>query len=447
MRTLEELRAALRQKQEALADLKAKAFGEKATEADLDALKAHLDAIDKNEADIETAARLEATEARAAKPVEHVSAPPAVVSAPARPNGLSGEDIIVRAAAAQIISKGNGEPVLKILQDQGYGQIADLLGDVRVNGKAVNTLVSAEGGILVPTPASGGIMPLLNKQSTFIEAGPVRVPLTNGQFVLARGLAGATASYIAEGALKPVSTPTFDTITMRAKKLAGIVPITKEAQMWTIGDIEGYVRQDLRNALALTLDLNAYLGTGSGASPLGILNKAGVQTNTSTFGVPATPTLAELDSFATSMILKLTTNNIFANDRWRWLMPYRTAMRLADMRTSTGGDIAYPTMDIGRAGGPVWKGIPVIITSQIPTNGGAGTNETTIALVDFNHVLFGEEEGITVRMSDQATLNVDGGSTLVHLWQQNMFAILCEAMHDFGLRTAKAVVKQTAIVF
>ena len=76
-------------------------------------------------------------------------------------------------------------------------------------------------------------MPLLNKQSTFIEANPVRVPLTNGQFVLARGLAGATASYIAEGALKPVSTPTFDAISMRAKKLAGIVPITKEAQMWT----------------------------------------------------------------------------------------------------------------------------------------------------------------------------------------------------------------------
>ena len=128
MRTLEELRAALRQKQEALAALKEKAFGEKATEADLDALKAHLDAIDKDEADIETASRLEAAEARAAKPVEHRPVPAAVVSSPTPPVGLSGEDIIVRAAAAQIISKGNGEPVLKILQDQGYGQVADVLG-------------------------------------------------------------------------------------------------------------------------------------------------------------------------------------------------------------------------------------------------------------------------------------------------------------------------------
>jgi hypothetical protein len=50
-----------------------------------------------------------------------------------------------------------------------------------------------------------------------------------------------------------------------------------------------------------------------------------------------------------------------------------------------------------------------------------------------------------LKMSDQATLDVDGSGTLVHLWQQNMFAILAEAMHDFGLRTVKAVVKQSNI--
>jgi HK97 family phage major capsid protein len=347
--------------------------------------------------------------------------------------------------AAQLISRESREPVLKILADNGYQALADVLGSVTVNGKAVNTLVSSEGGVLVPTPVSGGIMPLLRAESTFINAGPVRVPLTNGQFVLARGLAGATASYIAEGALKPVSTPTFDSISMRAKKLAGIVPITEEAVRWTIGDIEAYVRNDLRNALALTLDLNAWLGTGAGASPLGILNKVGVQTLAPTFASATAPTLAELDTFASAMIMKLVTVNIFSNPRWRWVMPYRSAMKLGNMRVGAGtdGDFAFPEMNLGRAGGPNWKGFPVIITSQIPTTGGGTTDETTIALVDFSHVLFGEEEGINTKMSDTATLNVDGGSTLVHLWQQNMIAILAEAMHDFGLRTVKAVVKAT----
>ena len=127
-------------------------------------------------------------------------------------------------------------------------------------------------------------------------------------------------------------------------------------------------------------------------------------------------------------------------------MSYRTAMRLADMRVGdNNGELAYPTMQgIGQSQPVMWKGFPVIVMSQIPTNGGVTTDETTIALADFTHVLFGEEEGITMKMSDQATLDPDGtGANLVHLWQQNMFAILAESMHDFGLRFAKAVVRAT----
>jgi hypothetical protein len=33
------------------------------------------------------------------------------------------------------------------------------------------------------------------------------------------------------------------------------------------------------------------------------------------------------------------------------------------------------------------------------------------------------------------------------LWQQNMYAILAESMHDFGLRLSKAVVKALGIRF
>jgi len=451
MKTLEEMRAALRKMQDALPELKEKAFGDAGTETDLKALEDSCAEIEKLERQIEARVASEAASARAAKASTSaistaVATVPGMVKSPlAPPQGMTGEDVLCKTMAAQLIAKGSRQPVLEVLVDQGYQALADVLGSVTVNGKAVNTLVPAEGGLLVPTPVSGGIMPLLRLESTFINAGPVRVPLTNGQFVLARGLAGATASYIAEGALKPVSTPTFDSISMRAKKLAGIVPITDEAVKWTIGDIEAYVRNDLKNALALTLDLNAWLGTGAGASPLGILNKPGVQTVTPTFAAPTNPTLAELDNFATAMILKLVTVNIFANSRWRWVMPYRSAMKLSNIRVgaTTDGEKAFPEMNLGLAGGPNWKGFPVIITSQLPTTGGGTTDETTISLIDFSHVLFGEEEGITTKQSDVATLNVDGGSTLVHLWQQNMIAILAEAMHDFGLRTTKAVVKAT----
>lgn len=447
---LEQLRALLKQKSGNLDTLQAKALGPDGADEDLRALEDALKEIEDLDRKIDLAEKAEAAKARSSVPAQAPAGMghnggPTMYAQPAEK--VEGHRLVSFAAAA-VIKAGKGGNAYQTLTDEGFGQVAQQLWGAQE--KAVNTLVSSEGGILVPTPAAqGGIMPILRLASSFIDAGPAPVQLINGQFSQARGLAGASASYVAEGAAKPVSTPTFDAISMRSKKLAGIVPLTNEARKWAVPNIEAYVREDLRNAMAVTMDLNAYLGTGSGSSPLGILNKSGVQTFTPTFASATAPTLAELDAFATGLILKLTTANIFANGKWRWLMPYRTAMRIADMRDGNGNK-AFPEMDLGRAGGPLWKGFPVIITSQIPTNLGTGTDETTVALVDFTHVLFGEEEGIMVKMSDQATLNTTGatnGTGLVHLWQQNMFALLAESEHDFGLRTALAVVKSTAIRF
>lgn len=44
---------------------------------------------------------------------------------------------------------------------------------------------------------------------------------------------------------------------------------------------------------------------------------------------------------------------------------------------------------------------------------------------DWSQVKYGIVEGITMKFSDQATLN-DGNSGLIHLWQRNMFAALVE---------------------
>lgn len=448
--TLEELRALLREKHGALAPLQTKALANGATADDLTAFEAALKECEAIEEKIALAERAESLAGKAARPADapagqgEAEEPNRAEPRPAQKMELDQKLSLV---AAGIIKAGrNGDP-LKVLRDEGYGRFVDELKAAAARTKApqgyVNTGESTEGGILVPTQIEGGIVPLLRAQSTFLAANPTRVQLVNGKFKQGRGATGATASYVGEGAQKPVSTPTFDAIDMQAKKLAGIVPMTNEARKWTVGNLEGYIRDDLRNALALTMDLNAYLGNGSGASPTGILNASGIQSVTGVFADATAPTLAELDAFATAMILKLTTANIFSNGRWRWVMSYRSLMYLADMRVGDNdGDLAYPTL---QGENPTWKGFPVIVTNQVPVNLGTGTDASLIGLVDFSHVLFGEEEGIVMKMSEQATLDVDGEGTLLHLWQQNMFAVLAESEHDLGLRYAKAVVKATGI--
>ncbi len=441
--TVAELRARLKSLVEALTLLKAKALADSAAPEDRAAMKTQLEAIKVAEEQLEMAEQDEAFQAKHSQPANTPAGTPAP-TVPAAPEVKMDLGQKMSLTAAAIIKAGkNGDP-FKVLADEGYGRFADQL-----KAKSVNTLNSGDGGILVPTALDGGIIPLLRNESTFIASNPTKVQLISGAYKAPRGATGATASYLGEGGLKPISSPTFDSIDMKAKKLAAIVPLTNEAKKWTVGNIEGYIRDDLRSALALTMDLNAYLGTGSGAAPTGIFNKSGVQTVTPTFASATAPTLAELDTMASAMILKLTTANIYLNPRWRWVFSYRTVMYLSTIRTSSG-DLAFPSLEEFLSGKVTWKGIQVVVTNQIPTNGGSGTNETTIGLVDFTHVLFGEEEGVIMKMSEQATLNTTGavdGTGLLHLWQQNMFAILAESEHDFGLRYAKAVVKATAIKF
>lgn len=451
MNLVQKLRAALKAKMEAFAAIKEKAFADGSKAEDVTAFETAMAEIEALEKQLDLAVKAEELEARQTKAA---GAPLATASAEttstveARPKEDYPLSKTLALCTAAVIKAGKDGDAEKVLIADGYQGFVDQLKAAQRKSpkqdKSVNTLVSAEGGILVPTPQpQGGIVPLLRAESTFINAGPNRIQLVNGQFNQVRGATGATASYVGEGAKKAVSTPTFDAIAMKSRKIAGIVPITNEARKWTVGNIADYVENDLRAAIALAMDTAAYFGTGTGANPLGIFRRSGIVTYTPTFATATAPTLAEIDAMATGMLLALTTANIPSRGKWRWFMSWRTAMRLGNYRVGNGADglFAFPGMQ--GADNLVFKNLPVIVTNVNPTNGGGTTDETTLGLINMDDVLFGEEEGIIVKMSDQATLDVDGAGTLVHLFQQNMFAILAEAEHDFGLRRAISVVKAT----
>lgn len=85
----------------------------------------------------------------------------------------------------------------------------------------------------------------------------------------------------------------------------------------------------------------------------------------------------------------------------------------------------------------------VLVTNQFAENGGVNTDEGNVGLVDFAHVLFAEEEGMTMKTSTEAT--IDDGGQLILLWQQNMSAILCEMQHDVTLDQPKAAALLTHV--
>jgi HK97 family phage major capsid protein len=357
---------------------------------------------------------------------------------------LKADKAVVVTMTAQLKSKLNGGHPLAIMDEAGYGELAMELAQVNGITKSVNTLSDSAGGVLMPNPARGELLDLLYPEMTFLQGGPVRVPLIGGQYEQPFGASGGSASYVGEAAKKPITDVTFDKVSMKSKKLAAIVMITKEARKWLFPDVEAYVNRQLRIILPQAMNTAAYLGTGSGDTPTGIFNKSGVGSYAAStsgyFADVKAPTVVELDSIAARLILHMTSRFIGRTPRWAWVMSQRTLSYIQNLRVGANLDLAYPE---AQGNAPTWKGIRVLLELAIPENTGTGTDETVLALVNFDDVLFGEEEGLRVDASDQAT--IDNSGTLVHLFQQNMMALLAEMEHDFGLQRAPSVVKLTAV--
>lgn len=456
MKTLKELRDALVKAKADLAELRGKAYGEKATDADVSAYEAKLQEAEGLLKQIRTREREEALdgaeadeanrEKEARGGVGHNGGVPfaevAEQEVPKEAKTLIG---IAAAHKSALIQRHYGEKVdaFKLLESEGYGKFAKELKhkaqrEFQKAAGANGVLSTVSGGVLLPQPVTANVIPILRPETIFLQGNPQRRQLVGGVYRQPRGVGSSTANYIGEAELKPVGTVSFDDIDMRSHKLAGIVYISDEALKWSIIDLEAYIRQDLALTMGLKMDAAAFFGTGAGAIPLGILNQPGITiidaSAAGTFADPKNPTYTELDALASRLTLALTMRNIARTGQWRWTMGYRFMQYLIDMRDGNGNAI-YPTVETQRT----WKGIPILVSTSIAENGGATTDEGTLSLIDFRHVLMAEEESMTFKSSTEATIK--DGDTTVFLWQQNMSAVLAEMAHDFTVDQPSAVAK------
>lgn len=455
---LKTLRQRLKDGRASLVDLKAKAFADNASAEDMGAYENGLKACETTLSQIKQLEREQEIEAASTKAADepagmgHNGGPEARTWAvPAKSVKDEQKPLFPIAAQvkAAILNKqsresGSGEltnPV-DLLKNEGYGELLkEFDNKAREQMFKAGVASTISSNVLLPQPVTQEIIPILYPETTFLQGNPRRVQLIGGTYRQPRGVGSATAAYVGEGAKKPVGAPTFDDIRMSSHKLAGIVYMTNEAVKWTIGRLEEYIRQDLRTVMGLKMDSAMYFGTGAGATPTGIFNRTGITTfdgsSSTVFANSRAPTVAELDRIAVRMILSLTGANIVRTNRWRWTMGYRFWGYLDTLRDGNGNKI-YPELAQG-----LWKGIPILVSNQFLENGGANADAGDLGLVDFGHVLFAEEEGMTMKTSTEAT--IDDAGTLVLLWQQNMSAILCEMQHDVTLDQPKAVARLTNV--
>lgn len=188
-------------------------------------------------------------------------------------------------------------------------------------------------------------------------------------------------------------------ITANVRTYAGYADLSRQAV--ERGElVDQVVMADLATSYNAALNSAIVNGDGNNGTHLGIRNVVGINTTTYTDG---TPTVGELmpkiaDAVGKVMSQRYTgPTGIVVHPRlWAWMLGQTDA----DGRPLVVPSGAGPNNAAGIAGAPQYNGtagylfgVPVTLDGTLPTNLGAGTNETCIVVADFRDLFLFEDNG------------------------------------------------------
>ncbi|MCY1484063.1 phage major capsid protein, HK97 family [compost metagenome] len=262
---------------------------------------------------------------------------------------------------------------------------------------------------------------------------PFRVPLI-GQ------TSGGDGYWVGEGQAKPLTKFDFERKTLTPLKVANIAVATMEVIRDSSPAADGIIRDQLAAALRQRLDIDFIdpdKAAVSDVSPASILN--GVA------GIPSSGTDAD---FVRTDLKALFSAFIAANNAPTsgvFIMTATMALSLSLMVNALGQP-EFPTITM--TGGTL-NGLPVIVSEFVPTD----SSGSLVALVNASDIYLGDEGGIDLSMSTEASLQMDSApdnpttdsTVLVSLWQRNLVGFRAERTINWSRRRTSAVAYLTGV--
>lgn len=260
-------------------------------------------------------------------------------------------------------------------------------------GKAMTEGTPGQGGYLVRPQIERQIV-LAKELDNVLRPLCSKLNVTTNSIQLDQIGLSTVAGWVAELAQKPETTAvTLATVTANVFTAAGLATISNQLLADSNPAVDGLVTADLAKRLVALEETAFIAGTGTG-QPLGILNTPGIGATTLT----STPVLDLLDAILDA-IADVETDHGAPS---AILMHPRTWTRILKARDTVGAYYIDPT------GGPqdprtglrgptksLW-GYNVVLSNRVPTNLGAGTNESRVIVGDFREALILDRQGITV---------------------------------------------------
>ena len=246
-----------------------------------------------------------------------------------------------------------------------------------------------------------------------LPGGGVDIPIITGD---------PEAEWVSETDEKPVSRPTFGNKNLKGYTLAVIVPFSNQFRR-DLPALYSAIEQKLPQALAKKFDRTA----------LGFATSPGTG-----FDTLADAPTQELTGSYDDYLAALGTVGGASDDAdiTAWALSKSAEIDALGIADKAGRPLLI--QDIQREGA-----IGSILARPVFKSNYAADATTNVVGIagDWNSTAWGFVEGISISISDQATLN-DGGTPL-NLWQRNMFAVRAEVEVGFAVRDANRFVKLT----
>lgn len=336
---------------------------------------------------------------------------------------------IMIARLSQAVALGNGDVrATAAAAEELYGSD---MGQIVAN---MEQSTNTKGGFLVDTAYSMDFIDILRPRVVIRSMGARTVPMPDGNLTTRKKTAGTSASYIGERLPAPATAATVDQITMAAKRLTAIVPITNQLIRRASMNVQMMIRDDLVEAVSVKEDQQFLRGVGSATAPAGLRNLTNAA---NVFAMNGTVNATNIEDDLMKLRLRVINANVPMTQAG-YIMSPRVALFLENLRDANGNKI-YPEMSEGRLG--IY---PFAMTTSVPDNLGGGT-ESEIYFGDFAQFMIGDTEQIMLAASDVAAY--DDGGTIRAAFSNDETVVRVIAEHDTQVRYDLAFAVLTGVTW
>lgn len=278
-----------------------------------------------------------------------------------------------------------------------------------LEGKAMVEGTDSAGGFLVPADVSSDLQRLRYTNSV-LRGLFSTVQVTSDEFIIPSVTSGLTAGWVAELAEKPAADLAFASAATNVFTAAGLAVVSNQLLKDANWSVDQLVNTDLAFRLAQLEEVAFINGSGTG-QPRGILNTSGV-------GAVALTSTAVIDLLQAIVTAITNVYTEYKGPPDAIVMHPRTWARIASARTESGTGESFLVGPGSGLGGnrnfndqlpgygqgalPVGQifGFPVYTTANVPTNLGAGTNESRVIVGRFKTGLILDREDVTYASSE-----------------------------------------------